>query len=163
MTVQCCLDLTRNRPLIRLWCPRTKSNMDDFSVPTDSQVYVDASQEKEVNSFHALKGIQGRRENSYIFYYVYRIKFLGKISHRLDSSVSRATVFRLEGPKFESWLRLTFFFVIFIIFYLELLLLYLKRAVLYENVINLIILERLKFFLVTFYYSSMKCGQDKKK
>ena len=33
--------LTPNRPLIGLWCPRTKSNMDDFSVPTDSQVYVD--------------------------------------------------------------------------------------------------------------------------
>ena len=28
--------LTRNRPLIRLWCPRSKSNMDDFSIPTDS-------------------------------------------------------------------------------------------------------------------------------
>ena len=142
MCTLCYISLTRNRPLIRLWCPRSKSNMDDISIPTDSQVYVDASQEKEVNSFHALKGIQGRRENSYIFYYVYKMKFFGKISHRLDSSVSRATVFRLEGPKFESWLRLTFFFVIFIIFYLELLLLYSKMAVLYEN--NLIILERLK-------------------
>ena len=94
------------------------------------------------------------------------MKFFGKISHRLNSSVSRATVFRLEGPKFESWLRLTFFFVIFIIFYLELLLLYLKRAVLYENVINLIILERLKVFfsniLLKKYHSSMRCGQDKK-
>ena len=91
--------------------------------------------------------------------------FLEK-SHRLDSSVRRATVFRLEGPKFESWLRLTFFFVIFIILYSELLLLYLKRAVLYENVINLIILERLKVFfsniLLKKYHSSMKCGQDKK-
>ena len=28
--------LTRNRPLIRLWCPRSKSNMDDFSIPTDA-------------------------------------------------------------------------------------------------------------------------------
>ena len=24
--------LTRNRPLIQLWCPRSKLNMDDFSV-----------------------------------------------------------------------------------------------------------------------------------
>ena len=93
------------------------------------------------------------------------MKFFGKISHRLDSSVSRATVFTLEGPKLESWLRLTFFFVIYIIFYLELLLLYSKMAVLYEN--NLIILERLKVFfsniLLKKYHSSMKCGQDKKK
>ena len=24
--------LTRNRPVIQLWCPRSKLNMDDFSV-----------------------------------------------------------------------------------------------------------------------------------
>ena len=40
-------------------------------------------------------------------------------------------------------------------------------AVLYENVINLIILERLEVLfsniLLKKYYSSMKCGQDKKK
>ena len=39
-------------------------------------------------------------------------------------------------------------------------------AVLYENVINLIILERLKVLfsniLLKKYHSSMKCGQDKK-
>ena len=38
--------LTRSRPLIRLWCPRSKSNMDDFSIPIDSYVYADATQEK---------------------------------------------------------------------------------------------------------------------
>ena len=53
----CQNDLTRNRPLIRLWCPRSKLNMDDFSIPTDSQVYLDATQEKEWNFLHALKGI----------------------------------------------------------------------------------------------------------
>ena len=51
------ITLTGNRPLIRLWCPRSKSNMDVFAIPTDSLVYVDASPENEVNSLHALKGI----------------------------------------------------------------------------------------------------------
>ena len=32
------LELTRNRPLIRLWCPRPKLNMDDFSVLDSSFV-----------------------------------------------------------------------------------------------------------------------------
>ena len=31
--------------------------MDDFSVPADPQVHVDATQEKEWNSLHALMGI----------------------------------------------------------------------------------------------------------
>ena len=49
--------LTRNRPEIRLWCPRPKLNMDDFSVLAASYVCVDATQEKELNSLHALMGI----------------------------------------------------------------------------------------------------------
>ena len=50
-------DLTRNRPLIQLWCPRPKSNMGDFSVLSGPYVYVEATREKEWNSLHALKGI----------------------------------------------------------------------------------------------------------
>ena len=49
--------LTRNSPLIRLWCPRPKSNMYDFSVLDGSYVCVDTTQEKELNSLHALMGI----------------------------------------------------------------------------------------------------------
>ena len=30
------LFLTRNRPVTQLWCPRPKSNMGDFSIPTDA-------------------------------------------------------------------------------------------------------------------------------
>ena len=37
--------------------------MADFSIPTDSYVYLDATQEKEWNSLHALKGI-GKGERS---------------------------------------------------------------------------------------------------
>ena len=40
--------------------------MDDFSIPTDSQVFVEATQEKEWNFLHALKGI-GNGERSGIF------------------------------------------------------------------------------------------------
>ena len=54
-----------------------------------------------------------------------------------------------------------------IIFHLKMFFFYVKMAVLYENVINLIILERLKVLfsniLLKKYHSSMKCGQDKKK
>ena len=49
--------LTRNRPEIQLWCPRPKLNMDDFSILSCPQVYVEATREKEWNSLHALKGI----------------------------------------------------------------------------------------------------------
>ena len=146
--VQCIWTLTRNRRLIRLWCPRPKSNMDDFSIPTDAQVYVDATQEKEWNSFHALKGIQGRRENSCTFYYIYKMNFFSENSHHLDSSVSRASVHGSMDPKFESRLRQSFFFHYFLtwrcfslfllFYYLEPLLLYVKMTVLYENVMNLI-------------------------
>ena len=73
--------LTHNRPLIRLWCPRTKSNMDNFSIPTDSSVYVDASQEKEVNSFHALKGIR-KGERSGIICIKYLVLNFSSLLHQ---------------------------------------------------------------------------------
>ena len=50
-------DLTRNRPVTQLWCPRPKSNMGDFSFLSGPQVYEEATQGKEWNSLHALKGI----------------------------------------------------------------------------------------------------------
>ena len=61
------------------------------------------------------QGNIGKKGNSYIFYYVYKIKFFGPISHCLNSSVSRATVLGLKGHKFESCLRQTLFssFLIF--------------------------------------------------
>ena len=34
------------RPVIQLWCPRPKSNMDDFSVLSGPYVHVEATQEK---------------------------------------------------------------------------------------------------------------------
>ena len=49
--------LTHNRPLIQLWCPRPKSNMGDFSFLSGPYVYEEATQGKEWNSLHALKGI----------------------------------------------------------------------------------------------------------
>ena len=39
--------------------------MDDFSIPTDPYAYEDATQEKEWNFLHALKGI-GKGEKSEI-------------------------------------------------------------------------------------------------
>ena len=42
---------------IQLWCPRSKLNMDDFSVLGGPYICVDATQEKEWNSLHALMGI----------------------------------------------------------------------------------------------------------
>ena len=95
------------------------------------------------------------------------MKFFAKIPYCPNSSVSRATVLGLQGLKFESCLRQTFFSLFLLFFYLELLLLYVKMAVLYENVINLMILETLKILfsniLLKKYYSSMRCGLDKEK
>ena len=85
---------------------------------------------------------QGNREggkNSYTFYYIYKMKFFCKFVHRLDSSVSRATVSGLKGPRFESWPQKNVFFITFIFFYLKMLLLHVKMAILYGNVIKLII------------------------
>ena len=62
--------LTRNRPVTQLWCPRPKSNMDDFSVLSGPYAYVEATQEKELNSLHALKGI-GKGERSEIICITY--------------------------------------------------------------------------------------------
>ena len=62
--------LTRNRPQIQLWCPRPKSNMYDFSVLSGSYVHVEATQEKELNSLHALKGI-GKKERSGVICIMY--------------------------------------------------------------------------------------------
>ena len=60
---------------------------------------------------------QGNREggkNSYTFYYIYKMKFFRKVVHRLNSSVSRATVHGLKGPRFESWPQTNVFFITFI-------------------------------------------------
>ena len=113
--------------------------MDDFSIPTDAQVYVDVTQEKEWNSFHALKGIQGRRENSYNLYQKYRLNFFARNFHRLDSLVSRAT-----GHISETWKDpgsnpgsdkhfFHYFYILF--FYLEMLLLYVKMINSYNTTI----------------------------
>ena len=56
------------------------------------------------------QGNIGKKGNSYIFYYVYKTKFFGQISHCLNSSVSRATVLGLKITRFESWLRGIFFY-----------------------------------------------------
>ena len=110
---------------------------------------------------------QGNKEggkNSYTFYYIYKKKFFAKFSLCLNSSVSRATVLWLKGPRFESWSRETFFHY-FIILYLKMLLLFKKWPVFFGNFINLMIIKHWKFFLVTLkkYYSSMRCGLDKEK
>ena len=111
------------------------------------------------------QGNIGKKGNSYIFYYVYKIKFFGQISHCLNSSVSRATVLGLKGPKFESCLKQTSFHY-FYYFFTWNCNSYVKMAVLHENVMNLIILETLKVLfsniLLKKYHSSMRCGLDKK-
>ena len=85
---------------------------------------------------------QGNREggkNSYTFYYIYKMKFFRKFVHRLNSSVSRATVHGLKGPRFESWPQ-TNVFSLLLFFYLKMLLLHVKMAILYGNVIRLFML-----------------------
>ena len=111
---------------------------------------------------------QGNREggkNSYIFYYIYKMKFF----RRLNSSVSRATVHGLKGPRFESRPQTNIFFHYFYYSLLENASLICKngqRPVLYGNVINLIIYALkvlISNILLKKYYSKMRCGLDKKK
>ena len=96
----------------------------------------------------------------------------------LDSSVSRASVHGSMNSKFEFRLRQSFFFSLFLLlFYFEMLIsiifstwkyisyTYVKMAILYENVIDLIIFETLKVLfgkiLLKKYYSTMICGLDR--
>ena len=58
--------------MTQLWCPRPKSNMDDFSVLSGPYAYVEATQEKELNSLHALKGI-GKEGKTVTLSITYRV------------------------------------------------------------------------------------------
>ena len=69
------------------------------------------------------------------------MKFFMQKLTRLDSSVSRASVLGLIISKFKSCLRQTLYSLFLSFLYLEMLLLYVKMAVLYESVINLINFE----------------------
>ena len=88
------------------------------------------------------------------------MKFFAKVGHCLNSSVSRATVHGMKGPRFESWPQTNIFFIIFIIIYCKMLLLYVKTDILYGNDINLII-HALKILisniLLKKYFSTMRC------
>ena len=112
---------------------------------------------------------QGNREggkNSYTFYYIYKMKFFRKFVHRLDSSIIRATVYGLKGPRFESWPQTNIFFHYFYCFLLKMLILHVKMAILYGNVIKLIIYA-LKVFISEcekiLFYNEMLTKQKKQR
>ena len=108
--------LTRNSPQIRLWCPRPKSNMYDFSVLSGSYVHVEATQEKELNSLHALKGIlkEGKKVTLSITYI--KRSFLHKLAIASIAQSAEQQSMDCKVPGSSSGLRQSFFFHYFIIF-----------------------------------------------
>ena len=85
--------------------------MDDFSVLAGPYICVDATQEKEWNSLHALMGI-GKGEGSGIICIKYlELTFFSPPPIRFRGVVVIPSVYHTEGPRFDPWCNLIYFFI----------------------------------------------------
>ena len=112
--------------------------MGDFSFLSGPYVYEEATQGKEWNSLHALKGIgkEGKTVTlsiTYIKWSFFANLFIASIA---QSAEQQSMDWKVPGS--NPGLR-QMFFSLLLFFYLKMLLLHVKMAILYGNVIKLII------------------------